>query len=66
MPSARDTSAFRADRGTAKGLGDAAGSIRAAGELASTIEAARADMVSNCNRFPSGYGVVCTEAGGQA
>jgi indole-3-acetate monooxygenase len=40
----RERSAFRADGGTAKGLPDAAGLIRAARELAPTIEAARADI----------------------
>lgn len=40
----RERSAFRADGGTAKGLADAAGLIRAARELAPTIEAARADI----------------------
>jgi indole-3-acetate monooxygenase len=40
----RERSAFPADGGTAKGLADAAGLIRAARELAPTIEAARADI----------------------
>ena len=40
----RERSAFRTDGGTAKGLADAAGLIRAARELAPTIEATRADI----------------------